>query len=126
MVFGVPMPLDTPGDIPSTDDLYSVLNGLANPNVPFSLKGHLVEDGIGNLEGRAADALMRKAVARGLLPLSFQITDIATLGNGVASANVTASGPGMAPTTENITFVDHGGWKLSSGSAAQVMQMFSA
>jgi hypothetical protein len=86
----------------------------------------LVEDGIGKLEGKAADAMMRKATAAGLLPLSFQIADIAPLGQGAVSANVTASGPGLAPTTENITFVNRGGWKLSRNSASQVLQMFSA
>lgn len=126
VVFGVPMPLDPAADVPSPDQLYSVLNGLANPGVPFHSKGYLVEGGIGIIEGRTADAMMRNASAKGLLPLSFRVGDIAPVGPGAASANVTASGPGMAPQTQNITFVDQGGWKLSRASAAQVLQLFSA
>jgi hypothetical protein len=39
VVFGVPMPLDEPGvDVPTDGDLYSVLNGLADPNVSFSFR----------------------------------------------------------------------------------------
>ena len=103
VVFGVPMPLDPAADVPSTDQLYGVLNGLADPGVPFRAKGYLVEGGIGVIEGRTADAMMRNA-----------------------SANITASGPGMAPQTQNVTFVDQGGWKLSRASASQVLQLFSA
>ena len=32
----------------------------------------------------------------------------------------------MAPQTQNVTFVDQGGWKLSRVSASQVLQLFSA
>ena len=55
VVFGVPMPLDPAGDLPTADQLYGVLNGLANPGVPFASKSYLVEGGIGIIEGRAAD-----------------------------------------------------------------------
>ena len=125
-VFGVPLPLDDPAAaVPTADDIYGVLNGLANPGVPFGSKGYLVEGGIGLIEGKTADRLMKKAVANGQLPLSFTVADIAPVGPGVATANVSASGPGMAPTTQNITFVNQGGWKLSRGSASQVLTMFS-
>ena len=39
-----------------------------------------------------------------------------------ASADVTASGPQLAPTTQNITFVNQGGWKLSRSSAMSLLQ----
>ena len=126
VVFGVPMPLDPAADVPSTDQLYGVLNGLADPGVPFRAKGYLVEGGIGVIEGRTADAMMRNASAKGMLPLSFQVSDISPVGPGAASANVTASGPGLPPQTQNVTFVDQGGWKLSRASASQVLQLFSA
>lgn len=126
VVFGVPMPLDPAADLPTPDQLYGVLNGLANPGVPFGSKSYLVEGGIGLIEGRAADSLMRSAVAKGQLPLTFQVSGIAPAGPGVATASVTASGPNMAAQTQNITFVDQGGWKLSRSSATQVLQLFSA
>ncbi len=125
-VFGTPMPLNPAADVPTADDLYGVLNGLANPGVPFSSKSYLVENGIGIIEGKTADRLMKNAVAKGLLPLNFSVADIAPSAPGVASANVTASGPGLAPTTQTITFVNQGGWKLSRGSASQVLTLFSS
>ena len=38
VVFGVPMPLDPAADLPTPDQLYGVLNGLADPGVPFRSK----------------------------------------------------------------------------------------
>ncbi|CAJ1502311.1 hypothetical protein [[Mycobacterium] burgundiense] len=124
-VFGAPLPQNPAAAVPTDSDLYGVLNGLANPGVPFGSKGYLVEGGIGIIEGKTADRLMKNAVAKGLLPLNFTIADIAPAGPGAATANVTASGPGMASTTQNITFVNQGGWKLSRGSASQVLSMFA-
>ncbi len=126
VVFGVPMPLDPAADVPSTDQLFRVLNGLADPGVSFRSKGYLVEGGIGTIESRTADAMMRNAVAMGMVPLAFQVSDIAPVGPGVASATVTASAPGMPPQTANVTFVDQAGWKLSRNSATQMLQLFSA
>lgn len=126
VVFGAPLPLDPAADIPTAEQLDGVLSGLADPGVPFASKGYLVEGGIGRIEGRTADALMRNAVANGLLPLSFTIGNIVPAGPGAATANVTASGPGMPPTTQSITFIDQGGWKLSRASATAVLSMFSA
>ena len=45
VVSGAPMPLDPAADLPTPDQLYAVLNGLANPGVPFRSKGNLVEGG---------------------------------------------------------------------------------
>jgi len=126
VVFGAPLPLDPAADVPSADQLNSVLYGLADPNVPFRSKSNLVEGGVGLVEGRTADALMRNAVAKGILPMSFSVANIAAAGPGAATASVTATGPGMAPTTQTITFVDQGGWKLSRSSATSVLSMFSA
>ncbi len=126
VVFGAPLPLNPVANTPSADQLNSVLYGLADPNVPFSNKSYLVEGGLGRLEARTADALMRKAVANGQVPLNFSIADIVPAGPGAASANVTASGPGMPATTQTITFVDQNGWKLSRSSASTVLTMFNA
>jgi hypothetical protein len=126
VVFGAPLPLNPPSDIPSSDQLNSVLYGLADPNVPFASKSYLVEGGLGRLEARTADALMRNAVAKGQVPMNFSIADIVPAAPGVATANVTASAPGMPATTQTISFIDQGGWKLSRSSASAVLSMFSA
>ena len=126
VVFGAPLPLDPAADLPTADQLTGVLAALADPAVPFAAKGYLVEGGLGRIEARAADGLMQKAIAKGQLPLSFTVSNIAPAGPGAASANVTATGPTMPPTTKNITFVDQGGWKISRLSASAVLALFSS
>ena len=125
-VFGAPLPLDPAADVPTTDQLTGVLISLADPGVPFASKGYLVEGGIGRIEARTADALMKNAVANGQIPLSFTVGDVVPTGPGLANATVTAAGPGMPATTQSVTFVDQGGWKLSRASASTVLSIFSA
>lgn len=125
MVFGVPLPLDpATAVVPTADQINGVLYSLADPNVPFANKGYLVEGGIGRLEARTADALMRNAVKKGQVPLSFTVGPITPLGPGTASASITASGPAMPATTQAVTFVNQGGWKLSRTSASTVLAIF--
>jgi hypothetical protein len=126
VVFGVPLPLDPAADVPTPGQLISVLNGLQDPGVPFASKGYLVQGGVGGVEGRIADRELQKTAQKGSLPLSFNVANIAPAGPGTASADVTASGPTLAPTTQNITFVDQGGWKLSRASAMSLVQQFQA
>lgn len=125
-VMGAPLPADPAAVMPSADQLSGVLNSLADPGVPFASKGYLVEGGLGRLEARTADALMRKAIAKGQVPLNFVIGNILPAGAGAATANVTATGPGMPAVTQNLLFVDQGGWKLSRSSATAVLGMFQA
>jgi hypothetical protein len=125
VVFGTPVPLDpgVPGvNVPTADQLLTVLNSLQDPSVPFASKGNLVEGGVGGVEGHVADKKLQKAAAKGSLPLTFNITNIQPSGPGAASANITATGPHLTPTTENITFVDQDGWKLSRTSAMTLIQ----
>ncbi len=122
VVFGAPVPLDPGVDVPTADQLLTVLNSLQDPSVPFASKGNLVEGGVGGVEGHVADKKLQKAAAKGSLPLTFNITNIQPSGPGAASANITATGPHLTPTTENITFVDQGGWKLSRTSAMTLIQ----
>lgn len=126
MVFGAPLPLDPAVDVPDADQLNGVLYGLADPNVPFANKSYLVEGGIGRIEAKTADALMRSAVAKGQVPLNFTVGDITPVGPGAANATVTAAGPSMPPTTQSVTFVDQGGWKLSRASASTVLAIFGS
>ena len=124
-VFGIPLPQDPTADLPTADQLYGVLYGLADPNVPFASKSNLVEGGIGRIEARAADGLMKNAVAKGQLPLNFSVTNIAPAAGGSASATVTATGNGVGPITQSIVFVNQGGWKLSRASAGLVLSLFN-
>ncbi|GFG76018.1 hypothetical protein [Mycobacterium botniense] len=126
VVFTTPLPLDPAADLPTPEQLANVLYGLANPSVSFASKGYLVEGGIGPVEARIADRQMQKAAQRGDLPLSFAVANIAPAGPGAATAAVTASGPNLAPTTQTVTFVNQGGWKLSRASAMSVLQAVQA
>ena len=125
VVFGNPLPLDPAADLPTADQLYGVLYGLADPNVPFAAKSNLIEGGIGRIEARAADGLMKNAVAKGQLPLNFSVSNIAPAAAGAAGATVTATGNGVGPITQNIIFVNQGGWKLSRASAGLVLSLFN-
>ena len=126
VVFGLPLPLDPAADVPTAEQVTGVLSSLADPGVPFAAKSYLVEGGIGRIEARTADALMKNAVARGQIPLNFSVGPITPTGPGLASATVTATGQTMPPTTQTISFVDQGGWKLSRASATSVLAIFSA
>ena len=126
VVFGAPLPLDPVADLPTAEQVTGVLNGLADPGVPFAAKSYLVEGGIGRIEARTADALMKNAIAKGQIPLSFSVAAITPTGPGLASATVTATGPTMPATTQTVSFVDQGGWKLSRSSASTVLAIFSA
>ena len=121
-VHGAPLPQQGGPAVPSADQLSGILYGLANPGVPFKSKSGLVEGGVGIFEARTADRLLANANAEGLLPLSFQVSNITAGGPGVANASVTASGPQTQPVTQTVTFVDQGGWKLSRASATSLLQ----
>jgi hypothetical protein len=120
VVFGAPLPLDPVApvgvDLPTSDQLATVLNTLQDPSVSFANKGDLVEGGIPYPVG-LADHELQKAASKGSLPLTFNITNIVPAGPGAATATITASGPRLAPTPEYLRFVDQGGWKLSHDSA---------
>lgn len=121
VVFGVPLPLD-PAAVPSAGELLNVLNGLQAPG-SFMGKSSLIQGGINPLEARLADVQYAQAAAQGQFPLSFQVNNIQAAGPGVASADVTASGPKIAPVTRNVTFVNQGGsWAITRASAMSLLQ----
>ncbi len=120
VVFGVPLPLD-PADLPTADQLADVLNALQDPSVPFASKSDLISGGIGRGEGSLADSKLKQAAAAGQLPLTFNITNIQSTGPGTVNADVTATGPQLAPTTRTLSFLDQGGWKLSRSSAKALL-----
>jgi hypothetical protein len=124
MVFGAPLPLD-PAPLPGSGELVGVLNGLQDPSVPFASKSNLIQGGVGGVESRVADRKLQKAAQNGQLPLSFNIANIQPAGAGTVSADVTASGPQLAPSTRNLSFINEDGWKLSRSSAMTLLQSFS-
>ncbi len=69
VVFGAPLPLDS--DPALTGEFTGILNQLANTGT-ISDKGYLVEGGVGILEGRTADQLLKNAAQKGDLPLIVQ------------------------------------------------------
>lgn len=115
-------PLAPAADLPTAGELTGVLNGLADPAVPFADKTNLVEGGVGATEASMADHKLNKAARKGELPLAFGVANIEPAGPGAATADVTVSGPKLEPVTLNVTFVDQGGWKLSRSSAMSLLQ----
>ena len=124
VVFSAPLPLDpvlAGADVPSPDQLVTVLNTLQDPSLSFAQKGDLIEGGIPVPIG-LADHELQKAASKGSLPLVFNISNIVPSGPAAATATIFASGPHLAPTPEYLRFVDQGGWKLSHDSAMTLIQ----
>lgn len=123
---GAPLPQDPPpaAAVPTADQLTGLLTSLADPNVSFTSKGNLVEGGISGTEAHLADHELKKAAKNGDLPLAFSITNIQPgAAPGSATAQVAVSGPKLAsPVTQNVTFINQGGWVLSRSSAMELLQ----
>lgn len=122
IVFDAPLPLDPPADVPTNDQLLGLMNALQDPGVPFASKSYLVEGGISPVEARVADGRMKKAVGRGEVPLTLSVANIRPAGPTSATADVSLSGPKLAPTQRTLTFVDQGGWKITHNSAMSLLQ----
>ncbi|OBJ55823.1 hypothetical protein [Mycobacterium sp. 1423905.2] len=129
VVFGAPLPQDpapvpAPAtNLPTAGQLTGLLNSLADPNVSFTNKSNLVEGGIGGTEAHLADHELKKAAKNGDLPLAFTVSNIQPGAAGAATADVAVSGPKLAtPVTQNVTFVNQGGWVLSRNSAMALLQ----
>jgi hypothetical protein len=56
------------------------------------------------------------------LPLKATVTNILSTGANTVSADVTISGPKLNPVTQNLTFVNQGGWKISRASAVTLLE----
>lgn len=126
---GAPLPQDPPAqpvagaNLPTPDQLTGVLTSLADPSVPFANKSNLVQGGISGIEAHVADKKLQKAAKNGDLPLSFDVTNIQPAAAGSATADVAVSGPKLtSPVTQNVTFVNQGGWVLSRASAMELLQ----
>lgn len=110
------LPMEPVADVPSSDQLLAVLNGLGNPGVKFRDKGQFVEGGIGFTYGGLADRYFADKY-----PLTFTVGQPYAVAPGVANAPVTAVGTGFGPYNQELTFVNQGGWKLSRASVEQLV-----
>jgi hypothetical protein len=55
------------------------------------------------------------------LPLSYSIANIQPASRNTVTADVTATGPQLAPLTQTMTFTDEGGWKVSREGALSLL-----
>lgn len=125
VALGVPFAQDPPPapDLPTAGDLSSLCTNLTNPGVSYHSKTGLVAGGISDDEGRDADHKLRDAFRAGNFPESFDVTNIQPAGPNAASADVAISGPKFpTPVTQNLTFVNQGGWAISPESAQALVQ----
>lgn len=127
VVFGAPLPLDPAAGLPSAGELTGILDRLADPNVDYQDKSPLVEGGIGPQEGHQLDHELHKAARHGAMPLGFSVANIAPAGPNAATADVTVSGPKLpVPITQNLTFVNQDGWKVSHDSVLALIEQATA
>jgi hypothetical protein len=118
VVFGVPLP-EQPSDTASPGELAGILNQIANGST-ITENASLIQGGLGPFEGRQANRALNEARAEGQLPLSISVASVSPPApDGSVTAQVTASGPKMAPVTRPVTFVPGGpqGWMVSKSSA---------
>ncbi|MBV8967402.1 MAG: hypothetical protein JO191_14645 [Mycobacteriaceae bacterium] len=121
-VFGAPLPMDN--DPALAGQLTGILNQLAN-GATITENAGLIQGGVGIIEGRTANRLLNNARQNGDLPLNLTVTNVsAPAPDGSVTATVNASGPKLAGTTQQVTFVPGGpdGWQVSKASATSLMQ----
>jgi hypothetical protein len=122
VVFGAPLPLDN--DPALAGQLQGILSQLAN-GATITENADLVQGGLGFFEGRTANRLMNNARQNGDLPLNLAVTDVSPpAADGSVTATVNASGPKLAGTTQQVTFLPGGpsGWQVSKASATTLIQ----
>ncbi len=113
-------------DVPTPEQLSSLLYGIADPSVPFFSKGDLVEDGVGGFEGAVADGGIQIAALKNELPLDFVVTEIEPVRPGKVRATVLVTGPELKGVTKRLTFIDQDGWRLQHASAMSLLQAVSS
>lgn len=104
--------------------LVSTLSGLTAAGSFAGSKGSYIQGGVGRLEAITADRAYSNAMKQGVFPMSFAVADIDDLGDGTATANVTATAATGATAAQPLTFVagpSPTGWQLSKGSAMALL-----
>jgi hypothetical protein len=125
VALGLPFAQDPPPapGLPTAGDLSSLCTNLTNPGVSYHSKTGLVAGGINDNDGRVADHDLREAFRDGKFPQSYDVTNIQPAGPNAATADVAISGPKFPqPVTQNLTFVNQGGWAISPQSAQALVQ----
>ncbi len=122
VVFGAPLPLDS--DPALGGQLAGILSQIAN-GATVTENAALIQGGVGILEGRQANKVLTQARQNGSLPLDISVSSVSPpAGDGSVTAQVTASGPHLAPFTRPVVFVPGGpqGWMVSKSSAVALLQ----
>jgi hypothetical protein len=104
------------------DPLLQTLQALAGGG-SFAGKASYIQDGIGRIEGIAADRAYNRAAAEGKFPLTFNVANIDDAG-GVVSADVTATSALGTTASQNVQFVpgpSPSGWQISKESALSLL-----
>lgn len=119
---GMPLPqAPAPGvAAPSSQELVDTLNGLAAPGTFGGVKASYVQGGVGRIQAISADSAYNNAVAKGVLPMTFTIANIAQKDDNTVTADVTAGSANGRNSTESVTFVSGpspSGWQVSRSSA---------
>lgn len=127
--FTIPAPRDpapnplSVQELPTAEQVSRILTNLTDPGIPDRAKDGLVQDGITSAERRAFNHdRLTSATKHGELPLTFAVGNIWPVGPDTVAAQVTVSGPKLTPVTKVFTFVDQGGWMVSSDSAAALIE----
>lgn len=122
VVFGAPLPLDN--DPALAGQLAGILSQIAN-GATVTENASLIQGGVGILEGRQANKVLTQARQNGSLPLDISVSSVSPpAADGSVTAEVTASGPHLAPVTRPVVFVPGGpqGWMVSKPSAVALLQ----
>lgn len=126
VVWDIPMPQAPAPDLQAP--LLQTLQALAGGG-SFSGKASYIQDGIGRIEGIAADRAYNRAAAEGKFPLTFNIANIdIDQEGGVANADVTATSALGTTATQNVQFVagpSPTGWQIGKASALNLLSAAS-
>lgn len=120
VVWDIPMPQAPAAQLEAP--LLQTLQALAGGG-SFAGKAPYIQDGIGRIEGIAADRAYNRAAAEGKFPLTFDVANIDDAG-GVVSADVTATSALGTTATQNVQFVpgpSPSGWQISKESALSLL-----
>ncbi|WJR34204.1 hypothetical protein P3F83_01785 [Mycobacteroides immunogenum] len=115
----VGMPQEPADDLPTADQLRTILYTVANPDIPTLEKSAYVDGGVSEGTAACMDQYFSQAKQHGVFPLDFDVSDVRTAGPGAADAEVVITGPRMNPYKNRIRFVYEDGWRLTKNSIAQ-------
>lgn len=121
----VPEPAQPGAPVPDPGAVAGMLTRLSDPGIDYKEKGNLVENGIDAGDGHVLDHELRKAHRDGELPYNFDVLNVVPTGPDKALANVTMSGPKLAPRTLPLQLVDQGSWVLTQESAKALIQVLA-